>query len=1069
MSDTDGTDIDVLRARIAELELDQLEADEQRTAILNMLEDLEESRKEVERAKSEWNAAFDAVTDPIFLHDGEYRVVRANLAYARLTGQEINSLIGRPYYELFPRSDGPMPSCLQALHDQGELSEELNLPNGQVWTSTSFPMMDASQQHIYSIHLLKDITAQRRVERKQLVLSQALRQSSAAIMVLNHEHKVEFINPAFETLFGYQLEELAGSSPAEMWHDAGAETLALCMVNVHTAQPWIGDVTLMAQDGSHRPVHISGAPISGESKLLAGYVISMVDMREMQAASQRLRTLREAIEDLSMELDLDQMGSKAAEASLRLTASDAVAIIIRNELDGVLSFRWQHGVEDTALLERAALEMTRDGCVCDEVLQTARPMVITDYPDHPRAVSSFIEAGVHGMLLVPLQYGSTVLGVMVAAFRQPREGDLASHAATLELLSAIGRQLGVALAREQLKDQLEQARAHERLAVETIPDLLYRSTMPDYATTYVSPAVQNLTGYTEQDIMENPGLWLEHIHADDLPAVKMEIETALAQQADGYTLSYRFCDRDDSWRWFEDRGQFERNADGIAVASFGIVTDITEKRTTAQALERANRALRVLSAANEAVVHAADSTRLLQAVCRIIVKAGGYRSAFVGVPEKNAAQHIQALAYDGCYENLLEVAPMSWGEGPQSDCPAGRALRTGGMDMVQDIANNPACALWREACETRGYGSSVAFPLLETGKVNAVLVIYASEANAFDDEETRLLQEMSTNLAYGLASLKVRKAQHRSSRALAASEKRLRSLIESEQDGVLVVDSKDRILFANPAAAGMMGLPSGGLVGNHPPFALPEEQGETELEDATGTSVPVELRVSSSEWEGRPARLVTLHDIGEHRRMELAQREHTQELEGTLVQTIQTVARAVEKRDPYTAGHQQRVAELAVAIARKMGLDEDHITGIRLGGIIHDIGKIYIPAEILNRPGRLSAVEFEMIKSHTVVGHDIVKDVSFPWPVKEMVIQHHERLDGSGYPQGLKNGEIALEARILAVADVVEAITSHRPYRPGLGVDVALDEINTNRDIWYDSDAVDACLSVFHEDHFSLQ
>jgi PAS domain S-box-containing protein/putative nucleotidyltransferase with HDIG domain len=190
-------------------------------------------------------------------------------------------------------------------------------------------------------------------------------------------------------------------------------------------------------------------------------------------------------------------------------------------------------------------------------------------------------------------------------------------------------------------------------------------------------------------------------------------------------------------------------------------------------------------------------------------------------------------------------------------------------------------------------------------------------------------------------------------------------------------------------------------------------------------------------------------------------------LKEALTSAIRAIALTVEKRDPYTAGHQNRVADLAAAMAGELGFDVDRIEGLRLGGMIHDIGKIYIPAEILNRPGRLSEHEFEMIKSHPEVGYDIIKDVVFPWPVADIVLQHHERLDGSGYPGGLKGDEIILEARILAVADVVEAITAHRPYRAALGIEVALDEITKHRGVFYDPAVVDVCLALFREKGFA--
>jgi putative nucleotidyltransferase with HDIG domain len=208
-------------------------------------------------------------------------------------------------------------------------------------------------------------------------------------------------------------------------------------------------------------------------------------------------------------------------------------------------------------------------------------------------------------------------------------------------------------------------------------------------------------------------------------------------------------------------------------------------------------------------------------------------------------------------------------------------------------------------------------------------------------------------------------------------------------------------------------------------------------------------------------------DITPRRRAELAAREAGQKLLRSMEQTIAMVARAVEKRDPYTFGHQQRVAHIAVAIATEMGLPADRIEGLRLGATIHDIGKLHTPAELLVKP-RLMAQEMELIRQHPLTGYDIVKDVDYPWPVAQMVLQHHERMDGTGYPQGLKGEEILLEARLLAVADVVDGMSTHRPDRPALGLEAALQEIARMRGRWLDAQAVDACLRLFREQGFRL-
>jgi PAS domain S-box-containing protein len=190
--------------------------------------------------------------------------------------------------------------------------------------------------------------------------------------------------------------------------------------------------------------------------------------------------------------------------------------------------------------------------------------------------------------------------------------------------------------------------------------------------------------------------------------------------------------------------------------------------------------------------------------------------------------------------------------------------------------------------------------------------------------------------------------------------------------------------------------------------------------------------------------------------------------EASLEAAVRAIATAAELRDPYTAGHQRRVAQLAKAIATLLEVDEDLVTGIGMAASIHDIGKLVVPAEILSKPGRLTPAEYELVKEHAQAGHDIIDHIDFPWPAAEMILQHHERLDGSGYPNGLRGEEIGLGGRIIAVADVVEAMSSHRPYRPGLGIDAALQVITDGRDTVFSPDAVDACIQLFRNYGFAF-
>jgi putative nucleotidyltransferase with HDIG domain len=215
--------------------------------------------------------------------------------------------------------------------------------------------------------------------------------------------------------------------------------------------------------------------------------------------------------------------------------------------------------------------------------------------------------------------------------------------------------------------------------------------------------------------------------------------------------------------------------------------------------------------------------------------------------------------------------------------------------------------------------------------------------------------------------------------------------------------------------------------------------------------------------------LVMVSDVTERKEAEVELQRSLERMQDLIEGVIHTISVTVEMRDQYTAGHQKRVAILARKIAQEMMLPGEKVQAIYMASLIHDIGKISIPAEILSKPTRLNEVEYSIIKTHPQVGYDILKGIEFPWPVAELVLKHHERMDGSGYPQGLGGDEIPLEARILSVADVVEAMASHRPYRAALGIGKALEEISQNKGKLYDADVVRMCLKVFYERNFGWE
>ncbi len=313
--------------------------------------------------------------------------------------------------------------------------------------------------------------------------------------------------------------------------------------------------------------------------------------------------------------------------------------------------------------------------------------------------------------------------------------------------------------------------------------------------------------------------------------------------------------------------------------------------------------------------------------------------------------------------------------------------------------------------------------------------------------------------------------------ALEESEEKYRTLVEHSGDGIFIY-ANNSFFFVNDQLCKITDYTKEELYDTSPwKIIYPNDRDkvkEIDLRRKMGEDVPraydvrivtkhgdiryCEFAVTRIAYRSEDANLVSVRNITDRKQMEDELQQSLVKLEKTIQNTLQAMAKIQEARDPYTTGHQLRVAALAQEIAKEMYLPEEWIRGIQVAALIHDIGKIYVPAEILSRPSKLTLSEFALVKTHPSVGYDILKTIEFPWPIADVVLQHHERLDGSGYPRGLRTGNIMLESQILAVADVVEAMSSHRPYRPAHSLDITLDEISKNKGKLYEPDVVDSCL-----------
>jgi len=380
--------------------------------------------------------------------------------------------------------------------------------------------------------------------------------------------------------------------------------------------------------------------------------------------------------------------------------------------------------------------------------------------------------------------------------------------------------------------------------------------------------------------------------------------------------------------------------------------------------------------------------------------------------------------------------------------------------------------------------------IIISGTIGEETAVECMRLGAHDYLMKANLSRLSPAVSRELKEAEIRNKKKYTEEALRHSEEKYRNILENIEDGYYEVDLAGNFTFFNKSMCLILGYSEEEMVGmNNRQFTdkenakklfevfnkvyrngNPAKEFDWQIIRKDGTAKYIEASVSllkDSSGKIRGFRGL-VHDITERKLAEANLQKTLESLKKAVSTTIQVLVSALESRDPYTAGHQFRVAHLACAIAAEMGIAKEKIDGIFLAGSIHDIGKISVPTEILAKPTKLTELEFSLIKEHPQAGYDMLRHVESPWPLAQIVYQHHERIDGSGYPNKLKGNEIIIEARIMAVADVVEAMASHRPYRPSLGIEPALGEIKKNKGILFDEVVVNACLILFTEKGYKL-
>ena len=514
-----------------------------------------------------------------------------------------------------------------------------------------------------------------------------------------------------------------------------------------------------------------------------------------------------------------------------------------------------------------------------------------------------------------------------------------------------------------------------------------------------------------------------------------------------------------------------------------VYDDITERKQAEEKIKHLNLVLRAIRSVNQLITKEKNRESLLKGACNNLIKTRGYHSAWIALLDEGGK--LETYAEAGLGKAFLPIVEMLK-KGELTVC-GNKALKQQGVVTIKDPASTcTECPLAQEhSC--RG---AMTIRLEHNGKVYGLVSVSIPGHLVDDQEEKSLFKEVAGDIAFAIHDIKLDEERKQAEENLKKAKDELQMILDSVPAIIFYKDVEGRNIRANKALANALKMPVKDIVGKTTEELFPKEQAANMRKDdkkviisgkpkkdiiepydtPEGTRWVITDKIPYKDKKGKVTGVIGFaKDITIRIKKEQELKLIYQKLKKTMDATLDTMSRIIEAKDPYTSNHQHRVCQLAVPLARELGFSEDMIEGIRIASLIHDIGKIGLPTEIMSKPTKLNDIEFGLIKGHSQTGYDILKSIDFSYPIDKIVLQHHERLNGSGYPNKLKGDEILLEAKIIGVADVVEAMSSFRPYRPALGVDKALEEISQNRGILYDPKVVDACLKLFKEKGFKFK
>lgn len=904
-------------------------------------------------------------------------------------------------------------------------------------------------------------------------LLQAVLAASEAIIFAKDLHgRYVLANPAFSRLLDRPATEIIGRKDKDLFPPAEAAALRAADAEVVATGRTLRRLDRLTVAGAERAFVTTKVPLrdaAGKIVGISGVAVEITDEIRLRDRlvhlTRALRAIRAVNQLIAKEKDSDRL-LRAVCALLTETRGYRSAWIVLLDESGAVTGSFHSGLGNDAGRLEAFL---RAGQLPECARRArARPdaVVVLEDPSECGACPLLGKTPAYRRLTARLEHEGKVYGIIAVEVRR----EYAPISEEQDLLRDLAGDIAFALHSIELEEGWQRARAALRESEELFRSIVENSHAgilvvdEDHRFVYANAELCRLLGRARAEIIGRD--FLEFLDGESRALVADRYRRRQAGEEVPPRYEFNVVRKDGEKRRVEISATVIRDSAG-RVRTVAQLLDITD-RTKLQ------RTLAAIHALGRRLVFLQDPDKIAHATVEGARELAGMRDCALYLLNKDGTR-LTLRAFLKEIPAAFQELPLDSNRGVIA-----AAVRTGEMIYVPDVTQDPRYLPGR--AESR---SELCVPLKARGRVIGALNAESPRRDAFTDVDRQLLETLADTAAVALEN----------ARLLATvqdAERRFRSVAESATDAIILGDDEGKIIFWNKAAQDIFGYTAAEVLGRSAAILIPERFREAFSAGVErwrrtkkagfaekrvvhpglrkdGSEFPAEISYSSWEEEGRQFSAAIIRDLTERVRTEEALKSSYQRLQRILHGIIEALTAAVELRDPYTAGHQLRVSELAVAIAEEMGLPADKVEAIRYAALVHDIGKLAVPAEILAKPSGLTATEFALIKAHPQQAYDILKEIDFPWPVADIVLQHHERLDGSGYPLGLKDDEIVLEARIMAVADVVEAMSSHRPYRPALGIDKALEEIAKNKGYLYDSEVVDSCLRLFRDKGFTLE